>query len=194
MKLHYKGKFNGDANTLPKNAERPNSVMFKEPKSPKIFSLIMNILGFLLLFPLFFIYAWRCGEVDYIKAFLGAGLSTLMTVPHEIIHALCCKGDVNLYIYPKGGSLFVMPFEDMSKKRFVIMSLLPNLVFGFIPFIVFLIFPQFKILGALGFLSIPSGIGDYMNVFNALTQMPKGAKTYLNGFNSYWYLPEEKIK
>lgn len=114
-----------------------------------------------------------------------------MMVPHEIIHALCCKGDVNFYIYPKGGSLFVMPFEDMSKKRFVIMSLLPNLIFGFIPFIVFLIFPQFKVLGALGFLSIPSGLGDYMNVFNALTQMPKGAKTYLNGFNSYWYMPNQ---
>ena len=63
-----------------------------------------------------------------------------------------------------------------------------------ISFIVFLIFPQFKVLGALGFIGIPSGIGDYMNVFNALTQMPKGAKTYLNGFNSYWYLPEEKNK
>ena len=33
------------------------------------------------------------------------------------------------------------------------------------------------------------GFGDYMNVFNALTQMPRGARTYLYGFHSYWYQP-----
>lgn len=191
MKLYYKGKFNGDTSTLPKNTDRPNAVMFKEPKSPKKFSVIMNILGFVLLIALALIYFWHCGNIDFDKVFVGAILSLLMMVPHEIIHALCCKGNVDLYIYPKGGSLFILPFEDMSKKQFVIMSLLPNIIFGFIPFTIFLIFPQFEILGAFGFVSIPSGIGDYMNTFNALTQMPKGAKTYLNGFNSYWYIPEE---
>ena len=84
-----------------------------------------------------------------------------------------------------------MPFEDMSKKRFVFMSLLPNIIFGFVPFVIFLCFPQLTVLGAVGFVSIPMGIGDYTNVFNALTQMPEGAKTYLNGFNSYWYMPDQ---
>lgn len=191
MKLHYKGKFNGDVKTLPENEDRPNAVMFKEFKSPKVFSLLMNILSVVLLVPLGLVYFWRCDVKDINMVFIGAVISLIMMVPHEILHALCCKGDVDLYIYPKGGSLFVIPFEDMSKKQFVFMSLLPNIVFGFVPFIIFLCFPQFTILGAVGFVSIPMGVGDYTNVFNALTQMPKGAKTYLNGFNSYWYMPNQ---
>ncbi|MBQ4282485.1 MAG: hypothetical protein IJB96_00980 [Lachnospira sp.] len=43
-----------------------------------------------------------------------------------------------------------------------------------------------------GGLSISMGVGDFYNVFNALTQMPKGARTYLHKFNSYWYIPDKK--
>ena len=76
------------------------------------------------------------------------------------------------------------------KGRFVFMSLLPNIVFGFIPFAIYLIWPEHTILGTMGALSISAGAGDFLNVFNALTQMPKGAKTYLHKFNSFWYMPE----
>ena len=58
-----------------------------------------------------------------------------------------------------------------------------------IPFVLFLIQPEWGILGAMGAMAIPMGAGDYLNVFNALTQMPKGARTYLHGFNSWWYMP-----
>ena len=70
------------------------------------------------------------------------------------------------------------------------MSLAPNIVFGFIPLILFFIFPSVPFLGVFGAISIGCGAGDYMNVINALTQMPKGALTYLYGFHSYWYMPQ----
>ena len=41
-----------------------------------------------------------------------------------------------------------------------------------------------------GATSLSVGAGDYLNVFNALTQMPRGARTYLYQFNSWWYLPQ----
>ena len=96
-----------------------------------------------------------------------------------------------MYTNLRHGMLFVVGPEKMSKGRFIFMSLLPNIVFGFIPFILFLIWPQLGVLVSLGAVSIPMGGGDYINVFNALTQMPKGAKTYLCRFNSYWYMPED---
>ena len=92
-------------------------------------------------------------------------------------------------VYLKQGMLFVIGPEDMSKGRFIFMSLLPNIVFGFIPFALFLICPELRLLGTFGMLSIASGAGDYLNVFNALTQMPKDSLTYLSEFHSYWYLP-----
>ncbi len=79
----------------------------------------------------------------------------------------------------------------MSKARFVFMSLLPNIVFGFLPFIAAMINPSLIFLGVCGALSISMGAGDFYNVFNAITQIPKGARTYLYKFNSFWYMPSQ---
>ena len=67
------------------------------------------------------------------------------------------------------------------------MSLLPNMVFAVISYIVFLIPREWLICGLVGAFCTSMGFGDYINVFNALTQMPKDAKTFLYGFHSYWY-------
>ena len=35
MKLIYKGKFNGDANSIPHGEHKPGAVKFREPENPK---------------------------------------------------------------------------------------------------------------------------------------------------------------
>ena len=44
--------------------------------------------------------------------------------------------------------------------------------------------------GVMGIMAISMGTGDYLNIWNALCQMPKGTKTFLSGMNSYWYREE----
>ena len=124
-----------------------------------------------------------------VQLFIGCLCSMLVLFPHELLHAVCFKKDVYLYTNWSQGMLFVVGPEDMSKARFIFMSLLPNIVFGFLPYILGMIFPKCLFLLSLGVLSAGMGAGDYYNVFNALTQMPKGARTYLYKFNSYWYMP-----
>ena len=97
-----------------------------------------------------------------------------------------------MYENLRKGMLFVVGPGTFSKAGYVFMCMLPNLVFGFIPFIIFLFDHSQTLLGTLGALSIASGAGDYYNVYNALTQMPKGSRTYLHGMNSYWYMPDNK--
>ena len=87
--------------------------------------------------------------------------------------------------------VFVLGLEPMTKKRFIFMSLLPNLVFGFIPYFLALTIPQLSFLGVFGALCIGMGAGDYYNVFNALTQMPKGSYAYMHKMNTYWYVDEK---
>ena len=79
--------------------------------------------------------------------------------------------------------------EDQNDSNKSDPSLPPDrhVIFGFIPFVIFMINPALIWLGTFGIMSIAMGFGDYINVFNALTQMPNGALTYLNGFHSYWY-------
>ena len=182
MKFHYSGKYNGDENSLPQCEHPTGYVQFKEPDMKK-FAVIMNILSAIITAGLIFVVYFMSKELSL----LGMFLSFVSLVPHEFLHALCFKSDVYMYQNLKQGMLFVVGTEDMSKSRFIFMCLLPNIVFGFIPFILFLIFPNLTVLGSLGALAVGMGAGDYYNVFNALTQVPKDAKIYMSGFHSYWY-------
>lgn len=195
MKLHYKGKYNLDPESLPHGEHMPGAVKFKEPEDTKKLSIIMNVLSLVITVVLAVLAVIRSSAYLFTSSrqmMLGCVVALLVLFPHEILHAICFKEDVFLYTNWAQGMLFVVGPETMSRKRFIFMSLLPNLVFGLIPYLIGMIFPQQVFFLWLGALAIGMGAGDYLNVFNALTQMPKGARTYLYGFNSYWYMPEEQ--
>lgn len=195
MKLHYKGKYDLNPDSLPHNEHMPNAVPFKEAKDSKTMALIANGLSLLITLLLAIPAVARGkGEYSFVQCMIGCISSILVLFPHEILHAVCFKQDVYLYTNWKQGMLFVVGPETMSKGRFIFMSLLPNIVFGFIPYIIGMIFPNLTFFLVLGTLSIGAGAGDYYNVFNAATQMPKGARTYLYKFNSFWYMPEKSKK
>lgn len=194
MKLHYRGKYNLDPTTLPTCKHQPNAVKFKEVDSTKELAAIANdiaiVLMILLSIPVYLKY--KGSLFDYFdEMMVGAMLPLLTMFPHELLHALCFKEDVYLYTDFKQGLLFVVGCETMSKQRFIFMSLLPNIVFGFIPYMISFLGIQYLTLAVLGVVAIGMGAGDYYNVFNALTQMPKGARTYLYQMNSYWCIPEK---
>ena len=195
MRLHYKGKYNLDPDTLPHGAHKEGAVKFKEAEDSKKMSLIANgiamILMVLLLIPAYLRCRMYLAESGY-QIFISALLSLVILFPHELLHAICFKEDVYLYTNWAQGMLFVVGPEVMTKAQYVFMSLLPNLVFGLLPYVIGMIVPQMVGLLFLGALALSMGAGDYYNVYNALTQMPKGAKTYLYKFNSYWYLPKDE--
>ena len=188
MKLIFDGDFNGNPESLPTRVHEPNAVKFKEVEDSKQLAKIANIVAIFLLLIFGTIFCLRTSLSEL--SLWGVVLSLIVAFPHEILHAICFKGEVHLYTIWKQGMLFVSGTEDMSKSRFIFMSLLPNIVFGFIPFIIYLIYPPMNILGSLGLLAICMGTGDYYNVYNAVTQMPSGSRTYLYQFNSYWYMPK----
>ncbi len=200
MKLIYKGKYNGDETSLPTKEHEEGAVKFKEPGSMKKLAVIANTLSIAIMVICFALYFFRLNSYfEYSSAaemfldisFFGMLASVLSAFPHEFLHAICFKDEVYLYTNLKQGLLFVVGTENMSKSRFVFLSLLPNLVFGFVPFILFMIYPVFTFAGSLGAMAIAMGAGDYMNVFNCLTQVPKGGKIYMHGMNSYWFTPKK---
>ncbi len=196
MKLHYKGTYDLNPDSLPHGEHRPGAVAFKEMQDSKQLSLLANGLSIVLLvlfaIPVFF------RSRPYLvggQTVLGLALPILTLFPHELLHALCFRQDVYLYTNFRQGMLFVIGPEDMSKGRFIFMSLLPNIVFGFVPYLIGMLFPQLVFFSIFGALCISMGAGDYYNVYNALTQVPNGALVYLYKFNSFWYLPagEKKV-
>ena len=109
MKLHYKGKYDLNPDSLPHQPHKPNAVPFKEAKDTKTMAMICNIAAFLLLLiPLLIILFFRCGRNGLINLFWGGrSLSMLCLFPHEILHAVCFKEDVYLYTNFKQGMLFL---------------------------------------------------------------------------------------
>lgn len=193
MKLHYKGKYDLNPESLPHGEHIPGAVPFKEAKDSRQLAIIANAASVVIMV-LLAVPAWfRCREYLFASPFqmmFGAIASMLILFPHEILHALCFKGDVYLYTNWKQGLLFVVGPETMSKGRFIFMSLFPNLVFGIIPYLLGKLLPNLVFAVVLGILATGMGAGDYYNVFNAATQMPRGSRTYLYQFNSYWYIPQ----
>ena len=192
MIFHYMGKFNGDPETLPNGAHHPGATIYREPDEKKL-PIVANVGALILSLITMTAFVLRGltshGGNRGWQVLLGFALAMVALAPHEFLHALCFRRDVYMYTWLSKGMLFVFGPEPMTRARFTFMSLLPNLAFGFIPFILFVIHPEWVVLGALGALSIPSGFADYMNVFNCLTQVPRGGFTYMHGIHTYWYKP-----
>ncbi|MBQ5671191.1 MAG: DUF3267 domain-containing protein [Oscillospiraceae bacterium] len=193
MKLIYKGKYESEKD-LPVRNHPEGFVAFREAEDIRRLAILLNCISIPLLIAAIggLVLRGRTFLMEQpLATSMGMIASFAILFPHELLHAICFKGEVELWTNLKMGMLFVVGTEDMSKSRFVWMSLLPNLVFGWIPYVLFLLHPQWVFLGVMGAFAIPMGIGDYYNVYNCLTQVPKGALVYLSGMHSYWYVPKK---
>lgn len=191
--FQYMGKFKGE-DDLPKREHPPGAVPYKEPQSMKKLAVVANGIALvvtILMLVLLVIRIIKAEGIDYGKVPLqfsaGCLLMLASMVPHEFLHGIAMQGDVKMYQNLKQGMLFVISVADMSKGGFIFMSLLPNVVFGVIPFVIFLICPKLVVLGSMGAFAVGAGAGDYLNVYNTIRQVPKGAKVYMSGMHSYWY-------
>lgn len=193
MKLHYMGKYNLDPNTLPKR-EIEGAIQFKELENTKQLAMIGTIIDLMIVVILSVIAIDRLDYFNYFEmssqTLAGLLLSLVALFPHELLHAICFKEDVYLYTNLKQGMLFVTGTELMSKRRFIMLSLNPNIILGFIPYIIGMIFPQYIGLLVFGIFNIGAGAGDYYNVYNCLMQVPEGAKCFSSGIHTYWYKEE----
>ena len=190
MKIKYMGAFSGNEEDLPRKPHRPGTVQLREHYMKKL-ALRANVIALVIIAFLFAILAFQSWfTVDGWSFVLGALASLVCAIPHEYIHAICFRETAYIYTNLKQGMLFVVGPEDMTKGRFIFMSLLPSIVFGLIPYAAGLVLHN-VFLATLGATSLGMGSGDYINVWNALWQMPKGALTYLYGFHSFWYQPHD---
>ncbi len=187
MKLIYKGKYNGDPETIPHNEHPKGARPFNEISDIKTFGLIMNSAAVVITIILFLIFVSISGIHSFKLS--GSILAIAALLPHEFLHACCFKKEVYLYTNIKNGMLFVTGPETMSKTRAIIMNLLPNIIFGFTPFLLYLINHNLLLLGSMSVFSIGMGMGDYYNCFNIIRQMPKGSRTYIYKTASFWYMP-----
>lgn len=204
MNLVWKGKYK-DESQLDKGELPAEAVQFKEPDSPAK----LNLMSSLFIIPVVIFVGIAIflkqqlgllGNMPDVFNLTGFLLAFLMIIPHEIIHALAFpqEAEVHIWYSLKDVMFFVHSTYPLSKKRFIVMALLPSIIFGFIPLFIWIFIPESYGLSnsviSFATFSLLLGAGDYLNVFNAARQMPKRAVTQLSGFNSYWYWEEDSKK
>lgn len=195
VKIHYRGSYSGDPASLVPGAEHPTAVAFKEPKTLTGFALVGNgigviiALGFFTLF--YFLYGWA--EIGSWQCLLGLFLSLVAAIPHEYLHAVCFPHDAYIYTNLKRGLLFAYSPDPIGKFRFIFMSILPTLVFGVIPLVFGLLFSSI-LLATMGAAGFAAASGDFLNIANALFQVPHGALVFMKGEHSYWYWERDEKK
>ena len=197
MKLIYKGRYNGEVEEFESSKNIVNATKYKEVNTveemAKIITLPANIIQLVLLLIVFLIVGFDNFDNTLLLLILSFFVSLLTMIPHELLHGICYKNKVYLYTNLKQLMLFVVGEDHMSKWKFIFMCMLPNIVFGFIPFIIFLINNNLVFLGMLGAMCISYGMGDYYNVWNTIMQVPSNGMVFSKGHNSYWYV-DEKVK
>jgi len=205
MKLVFRGILK-DAHQLPKNYVPEGATMIFLPKQE--YKLICNI------------YLWMIPAAILVASvvifsFIIHGVQNIALVSdastrgfvfwvisiflHEIIHALCLyeSDDVQIYIVPDMLSVIALGSSPISKGYYIFMLLLPNILLGFLPLLLWFTLAFWNIqsdtLLVFSSLAILSGCGDYYNAYNAIKQMPKGSMYINSGADSYWYVQKPKL-
>ncbi len=197
MKLIFKGKYTNEEQ-LPKGELPENAVRFNEPETPAKVNIVASLFlvpPLVLIIGGIFAAGMIHGELTLELSLWGVLLAFIAMIPHEFLHAVNFPKDteVQMYYSLKNMMMFVISTAPVSKARFIWMSFFPNLMLGWLPFILWMAFPNVPILSAIllpfAVINIFFGAGDYMNMYNTWRQMPKGSLTQLSGFHSYWYMP-----
>ena len=114
-------------NTLPNNAkriERPDNIF----KSSLLYGILPLIFSYAIICIKWFMIGEKAMNPIYVP--FGIILGLLLLPVHEVLHGVCYKKGQKVYIgiCLKKFAAFAVCHEPISKRRFVIMSLMPMLL------------------------------------------------------------------
>ena len=110
MRLHYKGAYDLNPESIPHKEHIPGAVRFKEAEDTKELSKTATVISVLVLVSMGIFASLRMGGFVFdgsLQMWWGMVFSFVVLFPHEILHAVCFKEDVYLYTNWKQGMLFV---------------------------------------------------------------------------------------
>jgi len=196
MKLVYKGILTRNE-TLPLWSLPDNAIIVREPDNYQMITLVslLFIVPAALLVAIITLFSYIL-HGDYASvgfSWIGLVLAFAAMIPHEYLHAVCFGKDaeVEMFFLPQSANIAVTSSKAISKHRFILMSLLPSLVLGWIPLLIWAILPYTVFSNALFTFSVITGAvhgaGDNFGVYNIIRQVPKGSMMQMSGNNPYWF-------
>lgn len=202
--ISFKGNYTSDEQLI-KRKQIPNDAVE--------FGIVSNLhnefgRGLLILFPVFagmvattllkfkgIDYHLTMGLDVIISFFIVIVSVSILTLVHEIIHALFypVSSEKGIWKSKEQGAYFVYCEDEITKTRFIVMCLAPMFILGIIPFVIWLLLPQFipmpyNIAVAIVFwLMTIMSMGDVANVYHVLKEVPMNAKVFNHGLLRSFY-------
>lgn len=165
-----------EINKRPKNAKILNI-----PENNMKVSLIFAIPFIIICFGLIFVKKNMMNDFPMIRHIIPIGiiLGILCCFFHELLHAIPQSKRAKVYIgfIPSKFMFYMKCKEPLSKRRFILMSLLP-VILGIIPLIIFMFSNNQainSIMWPMAMIGLVSPSPDYLNVYYVLKEVPKGA-------------------
>lgn len=176
-----------------------NAVKYKEPEGIEKAVLISFIMSLPIVVVTSILFIRKIESIDNITwsiFFCSLMLILICLFIHEYIHAMSMPRKIKkeIWVALQKGVLFMYFNELISKKRFMWVSIAPNLFLGFLPFVLFILgffdfsYSLCNIVGIVSWSMILAGVGDYYNIFLTIRQVPKDAKVLNCGQHSFWVL------
>lgn len=124
--------------------------------------------------------------------FLGVGLSLLFLVAHELIHAVCCPKRAEVLVYVSVAGICLIPTCPLGKRRYIVMALMPALILGVCPLIIWLLLTGLSplmssMIFAFSIGSLSMCVGDLYNVILAARKMTFQSLLITSGNACFYY-------
>lgn len=131
-------------------------------------------------------------SINILPAFIGMALSLVLLPVHELIHSLCYPKGATVFAYRNGLKIQLHSTTAISKQRFILFLIMPVLVLGIAPLLVWFFLPAGAtffngFLYGFAFSGIGISIGDIVTLATAVRVIPKGNWFMASGTKFYHY-------
>lgn len=191
MRIKWIGKFSGDnlpAVDLDTKAKALPDVSNK--------SALMLIPIFLVIVACVYCKSLLHNGVVLTKGNLAIGfiIGFLFFPIHELFHGISFPIPSDVYMFYTMQGLGTTCTTPVSRNRFIVINIIPSIILGVIPLLIFMIVPgdyalTNAILFSVSFLHLGGSYADYVNVIHLL-RLPKNAIIQISGAKIYWYLKD----
>lgn len=125
-------------------------------------------------------------------------ISFLMIIPLAILFEITLaltyplKANKDFYISQKDLTIYLISNSLVSKKRFILICLMPIIILSVIPYAIMIIFMESIPITIIKLIYISSALtciissSIIVDIYNTIKQVPKNGKVFNYGYHSYW--------
>lgn len=193
MKIKWIGKYNGTNLPIVPVDASSNALPSVTTRHALALIPILLLLGFCV-----YLKNGIIGErIVFTKGMLGIGflIGIILFPVHEMLHAACFPAESDVFLFFTKQGLGTTCTSPISRNRFILINLLPSVVLGLIPLLVYLVIPKGNanaatILFAVAFLQVGGSYADYINVFHLL-RIPSKSIIQISGEKIFWKMKND---